>query len=58
MTTCELHPAVRCEHWIEVFRKADQQGRGIGGEAASWVGAIDRSGSQRLGAGGPHRRQR
>jgi hypothetical protein len=22
MTTCELHPAVRCEHWLEVFRKA------------------------------------
>ena len=19
MGTCELHPAVRCEHWLEVF---------------------------------------
>jgi len=22
--TCEMHPVAGCEHWLEVFRNADQ----------------------------------
>jgi hypothetical protein len=28
MSTCELHPAVRCEHWEAVFGKAGRISKG------------------------------
>ena len=30
MTTCELHPAVRCEHWEEVWRRVGHLSTKVG----------------------------